>query len=206
MPFGVKDPFKVNSKGRRLIQTDSYDTCPVCTRELTVTADVTPVAPIKIPEHEQDGFESIMILGCQQCYMAQKRLNFHSLESLIDYRTTKRIARSVKIETEKPPVDKPIKPARYVSSKKKAVFNGISLEHLESLYESLGKVIKAIKDAKNIAPEEENPPTPEPGTSDIDLDDIEAGMTDEQRAKMNQAVEIAKSREGKVPQEAPDGW
>ena len=57
-----------------------------------------------------------------------------------------------------------------------------------------------IDSIKNIAPEDEVL-----GDPDLD-DDIEAGMTDEQRARMDEAVALAKSREGKVPQEVPNGW
>jgi len=39
-----------------------------------------------------------------------------------------------------------------------------------------------------------------------DSDDIEFGMTDEQRARMDAAVQSASNRTFEVPQELPSGW
>ena len=210
MPYGIKDPSKVNIKGRRLIQTDDYYTCPICKKDLSHRKDessgVIPLAPIRIPLTDQEGFESIAILGCAQCYNSQSRLSFHTFEALAEYRTTPRTrgrppGSGNKIATHE---RHDLAPEGIQSSRKPGRPKGssivkVDLKLLESLYESLGKVIEA---AKNIAPEDEVLGAPPPD----DLDDIEAGMTDEQRARMDEAVAMAKAREGKVPQEVPNGW
>lgn len=208
MPYGIKDPSKVSIKGRRLIQTDDYYTCPICKKDLTHRKDessgIIPLAPIRIPLTDQEGFESIAILGCAQCYNGQSRLSFHTLEALVEYRTTPRTrgrphGSSYKLDTcnerdlASDVTTVPRKPGR----PKDSSIVKVDLKLLESLYESLGKVIDSIK---NIAPEDEVL-----GDPDLD-DDIEAGMTDEQRARMDEAVAMAKAREGKVPQEVPNGW
>ena len=208
MPYGIKDPSKVNIKGRRLIHTDDYYTCPICKKDLSHRKDessgVIPLAPIRIPLTDQEGFESIAILGCAQCYTSQSRLSFHTIEALVEYRMTHKTRgrppgagnkRDTHERQNLAPEDiiVPRKPGR---PKGNSIVK-VDLKLLESLYESLGKVIDSIK---NIAPEDEVL-----GDPDLD-DDIEAGMTDEQRARMDEAVALAKSREGKVPQEVPNGW
>jgi len=210
MPYGIKEPSKVNIKGRRLIQTDDYYTCPICKKDLSHRKDessgVIPLAPIKIPLTDQEGFESIAILGCAQCYNVQSRLSFHTIEALMEFRTTPRTrGRPPGSGNKRDTNDRhdlaqdetsiPRKPGR----PKGGSIVKVDLKLLESLYESLGKVIDSIK---NIAPEDEVLGAPPPD----DLDDIEAGMTDEQRARMDEAVAMAKAREGKVPQEVPNGW
>lgn len=210
MPYGIKDPSKVSIKGRRLIQTDDYYTCPICKKDLRHRKDessgVIPLAPIKIPLTDQEGFESIAILGCAQCYNGQSRLSFHTLEALVEYRTTPRTrgrpqGSSYKTDTHDRhdlASDVTTVPRKLGRPKGSSIVK-VDLKLLESLYESLGKVIDSIK---NIAPEDEVLGAPPPD----DLDDIEAGMTDEQRARMDEAVAMAKAREGKVPQEVPNGW
>lgn len=208
MPYGIKDPSKVSIKGRRLIQTDDYYTCPICKKDLTHRKDessgIIPLAPIRIPLTDQEGFESIAILGCAQCYSSQSRLSFHTFEALAEYRTTPRtrgrppgsgnkIATHERHDLASDVTTVPRKPGRPKGSS----IVKVDLKLLESLYASLGKVIDSIK---NIAPEDEVLGAPE------DEDDIEASMTDEQRARMDEAVAMAKAREGKVPQEVPNGW
>lgn len=216
MPFGIKDTSKIRANGRRLIELDNPDICPICNRSVAHLREATgiiPLAPIKIPLNDQEGFESILILGCARCYTSQVRLSFHTLEALIEYRENSKsrgrkpgskhhsIMQELPVgELAKSSVETFVPRKRHKSPRILADFNllkGVELRHLESLYESLGKVIDSIK---NIAPEDEVLGAPD------ELDDIEAGMTDEQRARMDEAVAMAKAREGKVPQEVPNGW
>ncbi len=207
MPYGIKDASKVRSKDRRVIVPENLDACPICNKSVAARrakTGIIPLAPVKIPQTAQEGFEPIAILGCAQCYMAQIRLSFHTLDALIEYRTSSRtrgrpIGSTVDVamhsHQELAPIRKTTKPKRILAPTN--ILKMVDINLLESLYESLGKVIEA---AKNIAPEDEVLGAPD------ELDDIEAGMTDEQRARMDEAVAMAKAREGKVPQEVPNGW
>lgn len=212
MPYGIKDTSKVNIKGRRLIVSDDICVCPVCNKPVGSRKESTgliPLAPIKIPINEQEGFESIAILGCAQCYNAQARLSFHTLDALTEYRENYKKrgrpagsanSKSAEHDLESASSDVPV--LRKKRSQKTTQLVSVDLQLLKSLYESLGKVIKVLE---NIAPEDKVLGAPSLDVSS-DVDDIEAGMTDEQRKRMDEAVAKAKSREGKVPQEAPDGW
>jgi hypothetical protein len=221
MPFGIRDPYAYTNKDRRVIYPKNRNVCEICSRDLSAknSENWTAVAPVKIPFVDTgDIFESITVLGCQSCYVSQQRMNFHTLDALTDYRKTAKVGRKLgtaKIDEHDKgvPVTKPSVRGR----PRKNPFDSVSItnEHVtidlhslqslykqvESLYESLGKLINSTK---NIAPEDVVLGAPVQVADDDD--DIEAGMTDEQRAKMAEAVKIAADRAGKVPQESPNGW
>lgn len=211
MPYGVKDASKVSSKGRRIIVPENLDVCPVCNKNVAHRRELTgliPLAPIKVPRTDQEGFESVAVLGCAQCYQTQARLSFHTVEALTEYRASSRTRGRPTGSTVDSVMHRKLELApncRATKSKRilapTNILKRVDINLLESLYESLGKVIEA---AKNIAPEDEVLGAPPP--DDIDDDDLEAGMTDEQRARMDEAVAMAKARDGKIPQENPSGW
>lgn len=214
MPFGIRDPYAYTSKTRRVIYPKDRHVCEICGRNLSNknTDNWTVVAPVKIPYVDTgDIFESITVLGCQNCYTSQQRMNFHTLDALVDYRKIAQRGPKVGVkmidEQDKGIVDAtPRKRGR--PRKNQPDLSGltsdfvlVNLQDLLLVYESLGNLIKS---AKNTAPEDVVLGAPLQVASDDD--DIEAGMTDEQRARMAEAVKIAADRAGKVPQESPNGW
>ena len=129
-------------------------------------------------------------LLCSGCYTKQRTLKFNTLEDLILHIGTKqRLPRTPKVGA-KPK-------AKSVARRAKTSMHDIDREFLVELHRMLSEFL-AQGDSEEV-PEDE--------------DDLLAGMTDEQRAKMDAAVAIAAARTTEVPQEEwnrndglPTGW
>lgn len=202
MPFGITDPFSHNAKGVIVTHPEKYDCCPICEKPLGIVDGRVPVALCVLTRSAyeiENNLPARGFYGCSACYQAQKRLRYSTIEELVEYRHSKGIT---------PGRKKGIHRANIMlnSTKQKKTVK-TDLNDLKSVYESLGVIYRAL--GRLVAGQGDVPVVPEqgpeePGTDDED--DILAGMTDEQRARMDEAVAKASARTLEVPQEVPRDW
>lgn len=199
MPFGIRRPFEYTRPNRTVIHPESYDSCPICQRPIDKSDDgLTPVAPCLFPHARLPDYELTVILGCSACYQAQKRLMYNSVEDLALYRLTK----SVKLDPEpkaKKPVGRPPKESSGLASRS---YSQDELSSMLVMYEIMGEVLRSnglLKTSTDIVAVNMARSVSIQGLPD---DDIEFGMTDEQRAAMDQAVHDASERTKLVPSES----
>ena len=191
MPFGIRSTSEYIEKHRALMLDERPSNCHCCNKEM-VPGDkgLVPVVPARFAYLIDGEDHERRALLCSNCYTKQRTLKFNTLEDLILHIGTKqRLPRTPKVGS------KPA--AKSVVRRTKTSLKNIDREFLVELHRMLGEFL-AQGDSGEI-PEDE--------------DDLLAGMTDEQRAKMNAAVAIAAARTTEVPQEEwnrndglPTGW
>ena len=191
MPFGIRSTFEYIEKHRALMLDERTSNCHCCNKEV-VPGDkgLVPVVPARFAYLIDGEDHERRALLCSGCYSKQRTLKFNTLEDLILHIGTKqRLPRTPKVGS------KPA--ANSVARRTKTSLHDIDREFLVELHRMLGEFL-AQGDSGEV-PEDE--------------DDLLAGMTDEQRAKMDAAVAIAAARTTEVPQEEwnrndglPTGW
>lgn len=203
MPFGVANPFSHKAKGVIVTHPENYDHCPICEKPLGIVEGRVPVALCVLTRstHEiENDLPAKGFYGCSACYQAQKRLKYSTIEELIDYRHSKGHVPGRKKGVQRPKTTNS-KPMQSIKT---------DLNDLKSVYESLGVIYRAL--GRLVAGQGDVPGSPEQPSvvpvyeSPDDDDDILAGMTDEQRARMDEAVAKASARTLEVPQEVPRDW
>ena len=191
MPFGIRSSSEYIEKHRALMLDERTGNCHCCNKEM-VPGDngLVPVVPARFAYLIDGEDHERRALLCSGCYSKQRTLKFNTLEDLILHIGTKqRLPRTPKVGS-KPK-------AKSVVRRTKTSLHDIDREFLVELHRMLGEFL-AQGDSGEV-PEDE--------------DDLLAGMTDEQRAKMDAAVAIAAARTTEVPQEEwnrndglPTGW
>lgn len=191
MPFGIRSTSEYIEKHRALMLDERTGNCHCCNKEM-VPGDngLVPVVPARFAYLIDGEDHERRALLCSNCYTKQRKLKFNTLEDLILHIGTKqRLPRTPKVGS-KPK-------AKSVVRRTKTSLHDIDREFLVELHRMLGEFL-AQGDSGEV-PEDE--------------DDLLAGMTDEQRAKMDAAVAIAAARTTEVPQEEwnrngglPTGW
>ena len=191
MPFGIRSTSEYIEKHRALMLDERTGNCHCCNKEV-VPGDkgLVPVVPARFAYLIDGEDHERRALLCSNCYTKQRTLKFNTLEDLILHIGTKqRLPRTPKVR------DKPV--AKSVVRSTKTSLKDIDREFLVELHRMLSEFL-AHGDS-NVVPEDE--------------DDLLAGMTDEQRAKMDAAVIIAAARTTEVPREEwnkndglPTGW
>ena len=201
MPFGIRRPLEYVRSGRTVIHPESYDSCPICQKPVNIDdKGRVQVAPCLFPPTDLPDKDLTVVLGCQSCYQMQKRLGFNSVEELILHKTTK---------TVKPAKEQPVKkqlgrPPKAQSLVRRSLSES-DIELLTEAYNLIGRILNHEPDeqvqtdvvAVNMARSVSNQGLPD--------DDIEFGMTDEQRAAMDKAVHDASERTKLVPSESWNG-
>lgn len=210
MPFGIKKPFEYTRSGRKVIHPESYDSCPICGRPISVSTDLTvPVAPCLFPPTDLPEYVSVVILGCSTCYQSQKRLGFYTADELIEHRSSKQ-AREKRTYVKKPKKAVEVQRASHLVQS-----SFINDDFLVRLYIQIGDELRSKGfDLSSLHQGQEIIGRPDTETSDMSRramsqglpeDDIEFGMTDEQRARMDRAVHAASERTKLIPSEAWNG-
>ena len=191
MPFGIRSTSEYIEKHRALMLDERTSNCHCCNKEV-VPGDkgFVPVVPARFAYLIDGEDHERRALLCSNCYTKQRTLKFNTLEDLILHIGTKqRLPRTPKVR------DKPV--AKSVVRRTKTSLKDIDREFLVELHRMLGEFL--AQGDSGVVPEDE--------------DDLLAGMTDEQRAKMDAAVIIAAARTTEVPREEwnkndglPTGW
>ena len=191
MPFGIRSPSEYIEKHRALMLDERTSNCHCCNKEL-VPGDkgLVPVVPARFAYLIDGEHHERRALLCSNCYTKQRTLKFNTLEDLILHIGTKqRLPRTPKVGS-KPK-------AKSVVRRTKTSLKDIDREFLVELHRMLGEFL--AQGDSDVVPEDE--------------DDLLAGMTDEQRAKMDAAVIVAAARTTEVPREEwnnndglPTGW
>ena len=191
MPFGIRSTSEYIEKHRALMLDERTSNCHCCNKEV-VPGDkgFVPVVPARFAYLIDGEDHERRALLCSNCYTKQRTLKFNTLEDLILHIGTKqRLPRTPKVR------DKPV--AKSVVRRTKTSLKDIDREFLVELHRMLGEFL--AQGDSGMVPEDE--------------DDLLAGMTDEQRAKMDAAVIIAAARTTEVPREEwnkndglPTGW
>jgi len=201
MPFGIKNPFEYTRPGRTVTHPESYDSCPICGKDNPVHEGRYPVAPCFFPPKDLPDYDLVVVLGCSSCYQAQKRYGFNTVQALIDFKADK---------ANKPaPIAK--KPAgRSRKARSTSCVGSLSesdKELLSQAYELIGRILGQSTSVEIIGrPDSEDSDLARRASSqDLPDDDLEFGMTDEQRARMDQAVHAASERTKLIPSEAWNG-
>lgn len=197
MPFGIRKPFEYVRHGRVVIHPETYESCPICDKPINVTKDgVVPVAPCLFPPLNTPDRELTVILGCSSCYQAQKRFLFDSVEDLLSRRATKAV---------KVPVSKPSK-KRAASHLVQRTLSDSDIDLLSKAYELIGEILGRSASVEIGRPDtEESDMSRATMSQGLPDDDIEFGMTDEQRERMDKAVRDAAERTKLVPSESWNG-
>lgn len=196
MPFGIRSPSKYVEKHRELMLSTNTDSCHCCNAE--ISQDEKGFFKV-VASRFKYLFEGVSneqrALLCPSCYNKQRALDFNTLEDLQSHLETKqrlpRVA-SKPAERKKPNVEKPS-----VVRGSSFSLESIDRKFLVELHRMLGEYLVLC------SPElcDNEPDSEDDGLGIDDDDDIFAGMTDEQRARMDQAVASAEARTTKVPKE-----
>ena len=191
MPFGIRSTSEYIEKHRALMLDERTSNCHCCNKEM-VPGDkgLVPVVPARFAYLIDGEDHERRALLCSNCYTKQRTLKFNTLEDLILHIGTKqRLPRTPKVGR------KPV--AKSVVRRTKTSLKDIDREFLVELHRMLGEFL--AQGDSDVVPEDE--------------DDLLAGMTDEQRAKMDAAVIVAAARTTEVPREEwnkndglPTGW
>ena len=191
MPFGIRSSSEYIEKHRALMLDERTGNCHCCNKEVVPGGNgFIPAVPARFAYLIDGEDHERRALLCSGCYTKQRTLKFNTLEDLILHIGTKqRLPRTPKVGA-KPK-------AKSVARRAKTSMHDIDREFLVELHRMLSEFL-AQGDSEEV-PEDE--------------DDLLAGMTDEQRAKMDAAVAIAAARTTEVPQEEwnrndglPTGW
>ena len=196
MPFGIRNPSEYIEKHRALMLAQDTTTCHCCTKQVVLGEDghynVVPARFEYLIDGEANERRALL---CSGCYTKQRSLKFNTLEELIEHFVSrKRLPRTSKgpYKARSPKVDK----APSVVRRAKFQLKDLDREFLVDLHRMLGEFLEHSESIEEL-PEE---------------DDLLAGMSDEQRARMDAAVAIATARTSEVPQETwgkddvPNGW
>ena len=212
MPFGTKDPSSyTTNRTEIIIRPEVPGTCCTCHKTNK------PLCPAFL-----DSLMGLVaVFVCQSCYAFQRVHPDIRYEQLLD--------RGNGIKTSYPSGQRRVKSAdRKMIQKALNPDLARDIDELRVEILDLRKMIKDLQrrlDSLNHAPSASVPEkiVPEQTVSDSSKtvselkkpvrirvtehkdDDIEFGMTPEQKARMEEAVKVAKSREGTVI-EAPSGW
>lgn len=212
MPFGTKDPSSyTTNRTEIIIRPEVPGTCCTCHKTNK------PLCPAFL-----DSLMGLVaVFVCQSCYAFQRVHPDIRYEQLLD--------RGNGIKTSYPSGQRRVKSAdRKMIQKALNPDLARDIDELRVEILDLRKMIKDLQrrlDSLNHAPSASEPEkiVPEQTVSDSSKtvsepkkpvrirvtehkdDDIEFGMTPEQKARMEEAVKVAKSREGTVI-EAPSGW
>ena len=191
MPFGIRSTSEYIEKHRALMLDERTGNCHCCNKEVVPgDKDLVPVVPARFAYLIDGEYHERRALLCSNCYTKQRTLMFNTLEDLILHIGTKqRLPRTPKVG---------VKPkAKSVVRRAKTSLHDIDREFLVELHRMLGEFL--AQGDSGVVPEDE--------------DDLLAGMTDEQRAKMDAAVIVAAARTTEVPREEwnkndglPTGW
>lgn len=192
MPFGIRNPSEYIEKHRALMLAQDPTTCHCCAKQVVLGEDghynVVPARFEYLIDGEANERRALL---CSACYTKQRSLKFNTLEELIEHFVSrKRLPR-----TSKGPYKKAEK-APSVVRRAKTQLKDLDREFLVDLHRMLGEFLahsESNLDANSGMAEFLDPPP--------DEDDLLAGMTDEQRARMDAAVAIATARTTEVPQE-----
>lgn len=202
MPFGIRRPFEYTRPNRTVIHPESYDSCPICQKPINVADDGrVQVAPCLFPPLELSDRELTVVLGCQSCYQLQKRLGFNTVDELLSHKTSKHL----KLDPE-PKAKKPVgRPPKESSGLVRRSLSESDIGLLTEAYNLIGLILNQSSEVKvqtdvvavNMARSTSNQGLPD--------DDIEFGMTPEQKARMDKAVHDASERTKLVPSESWNG-
>ena len=212
MPFGIRSSSEYIEKHRALMLDERTGNCHCCNKEM-VPGDngLVPVVPARFAYLIDGEDHERRALLCSGCYTKQRTLKFNTLEDLILHIGTKQRLPRIVTKPYKTAALEPGATVEEPAAKKPAKKRGLSLQNIDreflvDLHRMLGEYL-ALGTTHVEAPEAEiGAPPPE------DDDDIFAGMSDEQRARMDAAVHIAAERTKHVPQEqrpnseVPSGW
>ena len=195
MPYGIKDPSSYVSKLTNLYERPINNTaCCCCTRN-----DVA-IAPI----HIQTGNGLTVTFVCATCYRKFKqnpKLRFEDTEmrSIFD--------KMENVVEKKPKVHKRNVVATHVAHDKIDRLYSVVMQLCEflgfqpdDLIESIDAVSEPAKTVSEPA-KRGRPRKVTTDSSEMTDDELFAGMTDEQRFMMDEAVALAKMREGMIPAE-----
>jgi hypothetical protein len=206
MPFGIRSPSEYIEKHRALMLAQSTGSCHCCSKEVVLGDDNHyKLVPARFEYLIEGEHHERRALLCSSCYMKQRSLKFNTLEELIEHLSTRqRLPRTVKGPYKKKPK---AEGSPRVVRRATASLKDLDREFLVDLHRMLGEFLEhgeSVLDANDeMAEFLDTPP---------DEDDLLAGMSDEQRARMDEAVAIAAARTTEVPQEnwgkddVPNGW
>lgn len=178
MPFGTRNPFTYTPPtGVTLIPLEDEFTCPVCGKDLTdhnQKASKCAMAPCIVPKEPSMIHDQKAIFACNSCYNTYRHNFFGFVEEFKDAVAAK-------------------KPRRSRVQAVSTVKESDAIEVLRKIFVMLRPMFEDVNEASRTMPQKANEASS--GVCEIDYnDDLEAGMTDEQRARMNQAVEEAERR------------
>lgn len=210
MPFGIKKPLEYTRTGRTVIHPESYDSCPICGRPINQSADTTtPVAPCLFPPTDLPDYDLVVILGCSTCYQSQKRLGFYTVGELVEHRSSKHV------REKRTYVKQPKKAVEVPRASHLVQRLPVHDDFLVQLYVQIGDELRSKGfDLSSLHQSQEIIGRPDTEESELSRkascqglpdDDIEFGMTDEQRARMDRAVHAASERTKLIPSEAWNG-
>ena len=202
MPFGIRSASEYIEKNCALMLDHRATNCHGCNKEVHPDeSGRSKLAAAKFSYLHDGETHERRALFCESCYMRQLKLTFNTLEEFIEHLETKqRLPRTVSkpYKTKSNPTGEK-KPAKQ-KLRKSMSLEGIDREFLVDLHRMLGQYLAL--GATNDSPVDTG-----------DDDDLLAGMTEEQRLKMDAAVIIAAARTTEVPREEwnkndglPTGW
>ena len=200
MPFGIRSASEYIEKNRALMLDHRAEFCHGCNKEVRPGEDGrSKLAAAKFSYLSDGETHERRALFCDSCYMRQLKLSFNTLEEFKAHLETKqRLPRTVskpyKTKSNPKGEKKPVKQKLLKSTS----LDSIDREFLVDLHRMLGEYL-ALGATSDVP-------------ADEDDDDLMAGMTEEQRLRMDVAVSIAEERSTQVPQESwinsevPNGW
>lgn len=197
MSFGTKDPHARPHKRLPMISIPWTDCCPICGNKIKIVDDYWQVVMLVIPYVEMELYPQKAIYGCATCYGKNLRLRPSTIDELISYRKTRAMSKAMAVSKVENVRARPTSKERPLKKDLAAPASDVViLTLLRRICEHLG--IDASCDVPVTHPESiessaTNLESVESSVTD-DLDDIEAGMTDEQRAMMDLAVSMASER------------
>lgn len=202
MPFGSKSPLSYKHPQYKTIHPESYDTCPICNRPIEPDEQgYVPVASCLVPPREIHGVEPVAVLACSSCYYAHRKLSFSSIDDFKEHRVRRKGKRGRPIGSynnldELINVDGRIMTKAQARATKLVADGHNPMVEMSILIDSIQGSLDALR-AMFSKLKIDNPVSDNNEFSD---EDIDFGMTDEQRARFD----ALKNRSGSVlPTMAP---
>lgn len=190
MSFGTKNPAQYKHHKFPTIIPESFDSCQVCGKPTPKAADgYTPVVACVVPMEEHMG-EQFAYLACSTCYKVNDRLHPENLEVLREYRRTLKRGRKPGSQIGAAEViaangigikwGEPGPKPKKTRQRRASPVTQMTIEDILSVIEDLKAQVLALgaTPVVPVVPEEE----PE---SELTDEDIDMGMTDEQRARFD---------------------
>lgn len=186
MPFGVSNPSKRITESEHPVLELEGCSCGICGKDESSKAsdDWFPLVPVVIPRQPNGLHQQVMVFVCGVCYAARNRMNFQCIDDFKTYRAGSKRG-----------------PKFFATVKNAKEEQSVSIREILQLVRGMHTFLVTRGMMPVVV---SNETFSDPYAGDVAItseDDVEFGMTEDQKRRMAEAVAKADARTREVPKE-----